>query len=896
MNLRDLFLRVRALAAPRRVERELDEELAFHVERETQKHIADGLSPADARARALARFGSVPLAADQCRDARGTALVDDLARDILYAFRTFRRAPLAALTIVATVGLGLGLISVVFTVYNTIFLRADAVRSPGELFAVERRTGPGADASLPFTWPEYDAMRRETSVFTDAFAMLRPVRTRIEGRLANSALVTGNFFQVLGVQAALGRPLTPGDDERFAGRPVIVLSHRGWNKLFAGNPTVIGRSLLVNGLPYEIVGVMPEDFRGLGILPPDYWAPLALAGQFRDAYAGREDEIAIDVAGRLKPGMSPEAATAGLTIWASGRTDLRQTVPGRPASIRLRPSQGTLSANVLQGLMIFSPIFFAFGLILMIGCANVANLLLARGVSRQREIGIRLSLGASRRRIIRQLLTESLLLALAAAACGLAVSRLFLEGALYAATTMVPPELLEVDLAGYAPAVADWRVLVFLVAGAIVSTVFFGLVPALQATRLELVRTMRGEVTRDARPGRARQALIAVQVGASALLLICAAIFLRGAFAAATVDPGVRTSDTVMVAIANEPRRAALLQAVTAHPSVAAVAASSQPTLAVADTSVSAEATAGRPTEMSSSAGRPDGRVAGILRCARHRCRERARLHAGGTHRGGGRRGRVRDHRAPALAESQRRRAGGAPPTSAIGLAGRTVACSPSRTFTVVGVVRDVGGGLQMPDLFTFRGVYLPTGPENPGTSLTLRVRGDPEQARQALLERLTSVDPGLGAINTMRSIAGMQTSILRIAFWVTVVLGGLALVLTLSGLFSVLSYVVEQRAKEIGVRMALGATTRNVVGLVLSQSLRPVGIGLVAGGGLAAALAIVLMATPAASQIGAIVHVFDPVAYAASLLVIVTSCVLAASVPALRAARLDPIATLRMD
>jgi ABC-type lipoprotein release transport system permease subunit len=219
-----------------------------------------------------------------------------------------------------------------------------------------------------------------------------------------------------------------------------------------------------------------------------------------------------------------------------------------------------------------------------------------------------------------------------------------------------------------------------------------------------------------------------------------------------------------------------------------------------------------------------------------------------------------------------------------------------SRTFTVVGVVRDVGGGLQMPDLFTFRGVYLPTELESPGTSLTLRVRGDPEQARLALLEHLTSVDPGLGAINTMRSIAGMQTSIMRIAFWVTVVLGALALALTLSGLFSVLSYVVEQRAKEIGVRMALGATTRNVAGLVVSQSLRPVGIGLVAGGGLAAALAIVLMATPAASEIGGVVRVFDPVAYGASLLVIVTSCVLAASIPALRAARIDPMITLRQE
>ena len=144
MNVRDLFLRIRALAAPHRVEHELDEELAFHIERETQKHIAAGLSPVEARTRALARFGPVPLAADQCRDVRGTGVVDDLRRDIPYAFRTFRRAPLAALTIVATVALGLGLVAVVFTIYNILFLRADAVRSPGELFAVQlaQRTGP----------------------------------------------------------------------------------------------------------------------------------------------------------------------------------------------------------------------------------------------------------------------------------------------------------------------------------------------------------------------------------------------------------------------------------------------------------------------------------------------------------------------------------------------------------------------------------------------------------------------------------------------------------------------------------------------------------------------------------------------------------------------------------
>jgi hypothetical protein len=219
-----------------------------------------------------------------------------------------------------------------------------------------------------------------------------------------------------------------------------------------------------------------------------------------------------------------------------------------------------------------------------------------------------------------------------------------------------------------------------------------------------------------------------------------------------------------------------------------------------------------------------------------------------------------------------------------------------SRAYMIIGVVRDVGGGLRIPDLFLFRGVYVPTGAEQPGTSLTLRVRGDPERVRLALLEELTSADPGLGAINTLQSIAGMQTYLMGIAFWVTVVLGGLALVLTLSGLFSVLSYVVAQQAKEIGVRMTLGATTGNVAGLVLSHTARSVGIGLVAGGLLAAAIATALMATPAASEIGSVVRVFDPVAYIAGTLIIATACLVAASVPTLRAARIDPIATLRED
>jgi predicted permease len=874
--VRDLVLRLRALAFPRRVEQELDEELAFHIEREAQKHIARGMRPADARRQATARFGPVPLAADQCRDARGTSGVEELVRDVHDAFRTFRRAPLVALTIVATVALGLGVVTVAFTFYNFCFLRVDAVRSPGELFAVERSTAPGAETLLRYTRRDYEALRRETNVFTDVFATVRPVRARIDGGSVSSALVTGNFFQVLGVSAVLGRSLMPQDDEPGAARPVIALSHRGWQNLFAGDPGVVGRSVRINGLPYDVVGVMPEDFRGLFLGPPDYWAPLGLVSRFRDAPAGGADEIAVDVVGRLKQGMSLVAATDALSAWTARRAD-PNTSPRTPVSITLEPRQGTISADLIEVMAVSVPLFFAFGLILLVGCANVANLQLARGVSRQREIGIRLSLGASRRRVIRQLLTESLLLALAAAVCGLGLSRGIQEGAVYAITATMPVELAGETSFGVLP--ADWRVLVFLVVGAVIATLFFGLAPALQSTRVDLVRSMRGELTRDPRPWRARQALIAIQVGASALLLVCASVLLRSAIDAADVDPGVQTRDTLIVSVTNEPRRAALLQAVAAHPLVATVAASSRRSAAIAATATS------RRTAVESIAVSPDYfDVLGIEIMTGRRFTSVERTSDAGVAVVTETIARELWPVGDAVGQSVRLDASGSPGASPLS----------SRPFVIVGVARDVNGPLA-PDMFPSRSVYVPTMPGAAGTSLTLRVRGDPDRARQVLLDDLMRVDPGLGAISTMRNIARAQTYVLGIAFWAALVLGGLALVLTVSGLFSVLSYLVEQRAKDIGVHVALGATTRDAASLVLSKLLRPVSIGLVTGVGLAAAVATVLMAATD-SEVGTLIKVFDPAAYATSLLVIVVSCVAAATVPALRAARIDPIATLRQD
>ncbi len=882
MNLRDLKLRARALFVPRRVERELNDELAFHLERETQKLIEHGLDPAEARVRAQARFGSVPLAADECRDARGTAFVDNTVRDILHAFRAFQRAPLVAFTIVSTVALGLGLVAVVFTFLNTFLFRVDVVPDLHQMFAVERpRTG---DERTPFTRAQYDALRRETSVFTDAYAELPDLDTRIDGRMMAGTLVTGNFFQVLRVQAVLGRTLLPGDDESGQGQPVMVLSHKGWDRLFAGDPAALGRRVLVNGVSTEIIGIMPEGFRGLAVGPPDYWAPLSLVGQFRPIHRGREDRVGIDIIGRLKPNLSRQTALAGLIVWDSGQANA-EAIDRRVANITLVPRRGTIP-QPLEAMILFAPLFFAFGLILLIGCANVANLLLARGVARQREIGIRLSLGASRRRIIRQLLTESLLLSIAAAAAGFLISRIALEATIYAVLNSMAPDLGDIRLS--VPD-ADWRVLLFLLLGAVVATAFFALVPALQATRVEPVRTIRGEVMSDAKPERARNILIGLQVAASALLLICSAVFLRSAFASATVDPGMRVADTVMVEMINEPMRQTMVQAVMAESSVAIVGAS-WPEALGATRAGSAEVD-GRKSTVSYKFASPE--YFSVLEIPIVRGRGFSAAESAG-------------HLPVALlSETTARELW--PGADAVGQVLQLEAdpSSPtrredepkltSRTFTVVGIARDVAG-FRFFSEFQHAGIYLPTDTASAETALILRVHGDPEVARRTLLDRLTAIDPSMGQVVTLRTIARMETYFLQIAFWLTLVLGALALVLTLSGLFSVLSYLVEQRTREIGIRMALGATTQSVARLVLSQSIRPVGIGLLIGAGMAMGLAIVLMATPAASSIGQIVHVFDPVAYAVSMLAIVTACFGAASIPARRAAHVDPATTLRQE
>ena len=890
MTLRDWQLRARALFRPNRVEQELNEELAFHIEREARKLIDEGIAPEDARLRAQARFGSTTLAADQCRDERGIAIVDSTIRDVQYALRTIAKAPLAAFTIVATVGLGLGVVAMVFTVLNTLVFRVDNVPDVHQMYEVQ---GPPQDDGdqAPLGLEVFDAMRAETSVFVDSYAAIPGIDLRVDGRMMAVTLVSGNFFQVVRVNPVMGRGFTPEDDRRGAGNPVIVLSHKGWRRHFQLDPNVIGRTLLIHDAPYHVIGVTPEGFRGLEVSGPDFWAPLSQLGVFQPQYRGQENNVDLDIIGRLKPELSMQNARAQLAAWYSNRA--AQPPDRRELSLDLAPHRGTVTEE-WEAMALFTPLFVAFGLILLIGCANVANLLLARGVARQREIGIRLSLGASRKRIVRQLMTESVLLALLAAAGGYLISRLALEAAVYWTLRTMPLDLGDINIG--VPA-ADWRVAVFLVVGAIFATGFFAMMPALHATRIDPVRTLRGELVKDARPGRARNALIGVQVFASALLLICAGIFLRSAIASSQFNPGLRVSDTVLIEVNNEPKRAAMVEALDSDPTITLYAAV-RPQLLAALRVAFADAGAAKTAVVFKSVSSAYFEVLGIP-----------------IVRGRSFTSVERDHDAVAIVSETVARAlwpnGSAvgqtftlEPDTAVRPGGGLLTINPDavldlglmqpRTLTVVGVAKDVPG-FRITDVKE-AGVFLPTSLDVAKTSVVARVQGPPNLAREQLLERLTIVDPNMGGIITMQTVARLETFFLQIAFWVSLILGGLALLLTVSGLFSVLSYLVEQRTREIGVRMALGASAQTVTRLMLAQTARPVLYGLIAGAGVAASLAAAVLATPVGSYISQIVHVTDPVAYVSSLVVIIGACLLAAWIPSARAAKVDPMRTLRQD
>src|SRR5437660_6861761 len=475
-----------------------------------------------------------------------------MLQDLRFALRGFRRAPAFVATVVLTIALGLGLNTSVFTIFDAYVLRPLAIRDPGSLYEVSFQDSRGWGQSL--SWQQYQNVRAlsiasESFAYTNAFG-------RSERRPMFGSVMTGDAFRVLGAAPALGRTLLPEDAAPPAGEPVLVLSYDAWQGKFGGDSGVIGRKVVVHGIPLTVVGVAARRFTGIGPVPPDFWAPVTLLSRLEgseDLFGAKQPEVLRAVL-RLKPGVDERQARAALATWAANATaSLPDTLRWTHVDLVSVASALPLTDETIE---VFAPAVVAFALVLLIACANVANVMLARGIARQREIGIRLALGAARARLVRQLLTESALLAIPAAVLGFVISRWTIDAGVRLMFASAPAEF--TAYLRVIPLSPDIRVFGFLLVAALAAALAFGLVPALQATRPNIVQASRGDFETAFRPGRLRGALVVSQIGVCALLLIVTGVLLRGSVKANRLETGMRTHDVVQLDLAEHARAGAL--------------------------------------------------------------------------------------------------------------------------------------------------------------------------------------------------------------------------------------------------------------------------------------------------------------------------------------------------
>jgi predicted permease len=873
--IRGILVRVRALLHRTRAEAELDEELRYHLERDVERLVARGMSAEEARRVARREFGNVELHKEDVRDVWRPPHLAAAWRDLRFALRGFRRAPAFAATVVLTIALALGLNTTAFTIFDAYVLRPIAVRDPFSLF--ELRWLDRAGHPHAFTWDEAEAVRA-LPVASAGFAYQR-IQARVDGRPLFGAAASGDALGVLGATMALGRPLLPDDATPPAGAPVIVLSHDAWRGRFGGDSSIVGRTVLVRGVPLTVVGVLARGFGGISSVPPDFWVPLPVASRLTGAPDpfGPKGETSLRVVLRLRPGRDAEAARA------AAAPVLARLTREHPDSLRALGAEVTPLASALprdaETFAMFAPILAAFGLVLLIACANVTNMMLARAIARQREIGIRLTLGAGRGRLVAQLLTESVLLAVPAAALGFVLSRWSVDAGVRLMFATMPQAF--VPYVRVVPLSPDPRVFAFLLAAAVGSALLFGLAPALQATRASVVQASRGNFDQELRPGRMRSVLVGAQITVCALLLIVTGVLLRGAERARHLETGMQTAHGVQLVLADR-SRAASLERLRRDRDVLAVAGAVSSPLDGSFPLLPMRAL-GERALVQTAYNFVSGSYFPVLGVPI----VRGRAFTEAEERAGSAVAIVSASTAHRLwpgrdAIGQRLQLGVEPPAGG-GLA-------RVRTAEVVGVAGDAVSGW----LGTGRArpvAYFPTSVDAPGTNVVARVAGDAVRARDRLDRELSAAEPGaVEEIHTLDDYLAVQRYPFHAFSMVSAAVGAIALALTVLGIYGVLAYTVAQRTREIGIRVALGAAVADVVGAVLGQSMRLAAVGLAAGAVLA------LGASRLFASVLVIVNTFDPLGYLGGAAVVLLACVLAGYAPSRRAARVDPLVALRAE
>ena len=825
------------------------------------------------------------------------------AHDLRHAVRTLLKSPAFTIVVVLTLALGIGANTAIFSLTDQVLLRLLPVKSPEQLVLLD---GPGAFQgrtfnNATFSYPMYRDFRDQNTVFDGVLARFPAQLTMMTGGQAervNGELVTGNYFDVLGIRAHIGRLFTQDDDRTPGGHPVAILTHRFWTRRFARDPGVLNRSVTLNGQPMTIVGVAPPGFFGIAVgESPDVLVPVMMKKQMTptwDDLLNRRSRW-LSVMARLKPGVSAAQAESAMNVIYRQINALElEEIQNRSASFRerflskhlfLRPGlrgRSDLRQDFSTPILVLMGMV---GLVLLIACANVANLLVARGAARQKEVAIRLALGAGRRAIVRQRLIESLVLAAAGAVLGLAFA--WWTGALL--LKMLPFD----SGARTLSASPDIRAMVFAFAAALLTALLFGLAPALQSTRPALVSTLKdesGSVVGGTGHARFRKGLVVAQVGLSVLLLAGAGLFARSLYNLKTLHPGFQADQLLGFSLDpslngySRERAIALFQQLEAQlallPEVRSASASIIPLMTNSEWSSTVKVEGYKTKEGEDMNPSVNGVGPGFFATM-------------GQPLVSGREFSVKDvtgaPRVAIINETMAKYFFGTDSPL-----GRHIGWGRDKNpeIEIVGVARDSKTTTLRQE--AKRAVYVPYMQEEEIGAMTfyVRARGDASGVGASVRQVAQRVDPNLPIydMKTMAVVLDESLSIERMVAALSVAFGGLATLLAAIGLYGVMSYTVARRTREIGIRMALGAERNSVMWLVLKEVALMVAIGV----GVGLPLAFALSRLVQSQLFGLSAH--DPLALAAAAVILAVVALAAGYLPARRATRVDPMLALRYE
>lgn len=881
--------RLRALFRKSEVEQELDDELRFHLEKETELNIARGLSAEEARWSALRSFGGVEQVKEQSRDARGVRLLEELWQDLRYSLRVLRRRPGFAFTVIITLSLGIGANTAIFSVVNAVLLRELPFRNPEEVVWVwSTRTDRD---KAPFTLPDFLDYRDQNQTL-DQIAAFTTIGLNLTGtekseRRLQGLRVSANLFELLGVDAAAGR-LFVGDDDDPARRHVAVLSFESWQKRFGANPRTVGQVLTLNGESYTIVGVLPPRFT-----LPDREAELAIplspaVDPWRDV---RSSTNFLRAVARLKPGVTREQAQTDLTSIVGRQKQQFGDTYLKKNGVRLVPIYEEMVGNVRTALWV---LLAAVGMVLLIACSNLAALSLARATARHREMSIRKALGATSGRLVRQLSAENLLLTFAGGGVGFLLALWGVEVLLALSPTRLPRDT-EIGI--------DLRVLAFAAGASLLAAVIFGVLPALQATRAETRRGLLGGSTRgagDAASGnRSRTILVVAEVSLSFILLIGTGLLIRSFMSTQAVNPGFDATNLLTARVSlpasNYDKRASitlfydkLTARVKTLPGVEAIGVNSLLPMGSGGRNVyfTPEGT---------------GLTKGDSYLSQYRVTSPEYFSSMKIPL---RQGRAFDEHdraeRPAVAivnETLARKFW--PNGNALGARIQVDDNnSGPRPLEIVGVAGDVKH-VSLEDKPTFD-VYLPLAQihEDSLNVVTgshywiLRSNLDPKLLEENFRRELRSVDAEVASSNirTMESYLSDSVAPRRFNLRLLTIFSVAALLLATTGIYGVVSYSVAQRTPELGIRLALGASRKNIFRIILGQGFRLVLVGLALG------LVGALVLTRLIRSLMFGVTPNDPLTFIAVSSLLIAITIAAGTLPALRATKLDPLKALRSE